>query len=155
MKRLYNIYFNSSSAISGTWNDSFFKINLVTYPNDDQYDFYFAVENFTIDQVLESAFIVVMPNIAIGSTYSTLNGTNQNIVLLNNGITFNEALTLKSIGNKINDIKSFVNNIVEVQILNANNGQPAVISTLVEEGTIPNWNLMFCIYGEKKDIFNK
>jgi len=146
MKRLYNIYFSSESLISGSWNDAYFQVNLVTYPsNDDKYDFYCAVDNFTLDTALDSAFIVVMPNVAIGSTYSVINKTNQNILLLNNGLTFNEAITLKSIGNRIDDIKSFVNNIIHIQILNANDGTLAVSS-----GSVPKWNMLFSIYGELK-----
>ncbi len=146
MRRLYNIYFNSSSAISGTWNDCLFQVNLVCQ-DYDKYNWFSAVENFTIDEVLTTAFIVVIPNVSIGSTYSTLNKTNQNIVLLNNGVSFNEAITLKSIGNNISDITSFVNNVVHIQILNANNG--ALAQPLANENT-PNWNMLFTIYGEPK-----
>jgi len=146
MRRLYNIYFNSSSAISGSWNDCLFQVNLVCQ-DYDKYNWFSAVENFTIDEVLTTAFIVVIPNVSIGSTYSTLNKTNQNIVLLNNGVSFNEAITLKSIGNSISDITSFVNNVVHIQILNANSG--ALAQPLAGENT-PNWNMLFTIYGEPK-----
>jgi len=144
-RRLYNIYFNSGSAISGTWNDAYFQVNLITDPFSDKYDYYCAVENFTLDSALTTAFIVVMPNVSIGSTYSTLNKTNQNIILLNNGLNFSEAITTKSVGNKISDLSSFMNNIIHIQILNANNGALAQPTNV---GTTPNWNMLLTIYGE-------
>jgi hypothetical protein len=89
-----------------------------------------------------------MPNVSIGSTYSTLNKTNQNIILLNNGLNFSEAITTKSVGNRISDLSSFMNNIIHIQILNANNGALAQPTNV---GTTPNWNMLLTIYGELRN----
>lgn len=153
--KVYRIHINSDDKISGSFNNSFYYINLGTIELDKDYDWFLSIETFVINQIspslyLDPPYIICLPDVSMKSTsYSTLDQGVKNIILLSNLSTYNNSITCDSTGNHVANVNQFDGKVMRVQMLDSTTGEPYVFPDVNDTNTI-KWSMILVLHGMER-----
>ena len=142
--KIYKLHSDSTFAVSGTWRDGMYEVNLPVDEIDPSLEWFLDVQTFFINDAFEGApYMVVLPTVNFrNSVYTNTTKNVSNIMLLTYQAEYQKQIDTNVMSNRITTPMQFKGTMIRVQIVDPTTG---LTTTL---GTTNNWSMILVLYAK-------